>query len=77
MRHFSELSEDEVKEMWSACVDAAIEYAQSVDMGGLSHGKVHNLYVALENAIFGEWKKSRAVWGTKIDGKGEQAKLTE
>ncbi len=53
-RHFRELSDEEVKGMLSACVQAAIEYAKSVNMSGLSEGESHHIYRALENAILGE-----------------------
>jgi hypothetical protein len=61
LRHFSELNEDEVTKMWGACVEAAVDYAESINMGGLSHGGVHDIYGALETAIFDQWRKSRAV----------------
>jgi len=59
MRRFSELSKDEVKLMWSKCVDAALATARELNVWGLMEVNSHNLYQALEEAIYGEWEKSR------------------
>lgn len=58
MKHFSELTKEEVTTMWQRCVQAAILYAKEVDMSGLSCGS-HNIYNALSHAIFDEWEKSK------------------
>lgn len=61
-RHLGELTDQEACAMWSACVDAAIEYAEKIDMAGLSEGESHNLYRALEAAIFGEHERAKTSW---------------
>ena len=59
LRHFSEISESEMHGMRNACQEAAVLYAISIEMSGLSHNGVHNIYVAIQDAIETEWKKSR------------------
>jgi len=59
MIHFSELSQVQVEEMCGKCVDAAIEYADSKGVSGLSHEGVHNVYNALHYALVNEWMKSK------------------
>lgn len=59
MKHFSELTKEEVNKMWNRCVDAAISYSKEINMSGLSHNGSHNIYTALENAIHDEWEKSK------------------
>lgn len=58
-KHFSELTKDEVTEMWQRCVNAAVSYAEEINMGGLSHNGIHNIYNALENALNDEWENSK------------------
>ena len=59
IKHFSELSKDEVLGMWRACAQAAIDYADKINMGGLSGHPTHNIYEALEKALFTEWEKAK------------------
>ena len=59
LRHFRTLSDKEVLTMWQRCVGAAIDYAQEIDMSGLSEGGSHNIYTALEHAIFDEWERAK------------------
>lgn len=59
MKHFSELTKEEVNKMWSRCVDAAISYAKEINMSGLSENESHNIYRALENAIHDEWELAK------------------
>ena len=59
MKHYSELTEKQVCEMWSRCVDAAVAYATEINMSGLSQNGSHNIYNALEHAIFQEWKNAK------------------
>ena len=56
-KHFSELSEDEVLAMSDACMAAAVEYANKINMGGLSEVGSHNIYTTLQLAIRNEWIK--------------------
>lgn len=58
MKHFSELTKEEVNKLWSRCVDAAISYTREINMSGLSEGGSHNIYTALENAIYDEWESA-------------------
>lgn len=66
-RHFSDLREDEVRMIWSSCVSAAIECAKNVNMGGLSQGGSHDIYVALESALYGEWERAKKARLNPID----------
>jgi len=59
LRHFSELSESEVMGMWSAAVEGCIQYSQKIGMSGLSGQPTHNIYTALERAIFNEWQEAK------------------
>ena len=45
--------------MHNACQEAAIQNAQKIGMGGLSHHGAHNIYGAIQDAIRSEWEKSR------------------
>lgn len=60
MRHFSNLSSEEVHQMSVLAQDACIKYAQEINMSGLSHLGFHNIYTAIEDAITQEWEKSKA-----------------
>lgn len=59
MKHFSELSQEEVEGMIEVCKSAAVEYADKIGMSGLSEEGSHNIYTAIEDAIFSEYGKSR------------------
>ena len=61
-KHFSELSADEVRAMQNACIEAAIKYAQKINMSGLSHHGCHNLYTAIQDAITLEWHTSKVAY---------------
>jgi hypothetical protein len=67
--HFSELTDSQVHDMWNACVDAAIKYADSINMSGLSEGtgtdRSHNVYDALHDAIYGEWEHAKQAKGVE------------
>ena len=58
-RHFSDLSEDEVAAIWRAATDGAIDAAQAMEMNGLSHNGVHNVYRAIQEAVLNEWRASK------------------
>jgi hypothetical protein len=58
-KHFSELTEAEIDEMWNECVNAVVDYAQKISMTGLSQGGSFDVYTALEKAIRQEWLKAR------------------
>lgn len=58
-RHFSELTKKEIETMWSLAVDACIEYAESINMGGLSGLPTHDIYTVLYNALYSEWEKAK------------------
>ncbi len=63
--HFSELTEDQVTYMWVKAIDACIKYAKSINMSGLSDLPSHNIYRALEKALFNEWKQAKKVMGVE------------
>ena len=54
MKHFSELTKEEVNKLWSA-----ISYTREINMSGLSDGGSHNIYTALDNAIYDEWESAK------------------
>ncbi len=57
MRHFSQLTREEVQLMVDRCCDAAVELADSLNLAGLSAAGGFNVYRAIETAIYEEWKK--------------------
>ena len=59
MKHFSELTSDEVNMLCEKLITSAIEYAGEIGMSGLSHNGVHDIYEAIRLAITEEWIKSR------------------
>jgi len=61
VRHFGKISEIEMKGMQNTCITAAVSYAEAIRIAGLSHLEVHNIYHAIEDAIYTEWQKAR-VW---------------
>jgi len=61
MRHFSELTKDEVANMSYQCEMAAVRYAKKIGMSGLSSGNEHNIYRAIQDALNGEWEQSKKV----------------
>jgi hypothetical protein len=60
LRHFSDLTEDEVMNMSYKMEMAAIDYAKKIGMSGLSHNGFHNIYTMCQEGMRAEWKKSRA-----------------
>jgi hypothetical protein len=58
MKHFSEISEDELRGMWSAGIDAMIKYSNKIGMSGLSDFH-HNIYNTIHDALEKEWIKSK------------------
>ena len=77
LRHFSELAKEEVNKMCTRGIDAIIDYAEEIGMSGLSHLGVHDLYTAIDNAVFSEWTKSKAAMSEsrkKCDGQKEEEK---
>lgn len=65
MRHFSTLSEEEMGRMAAAAEEAVVRYAKYHDLSGLSEGhgetRTHDVYVAIQEAIRGEWERSKRV----------------
>lgn len=74
MKHFSELTHDEVEQMWSACVDAAIQVAEDLNMSGLSEAGSHNIYRALEEALHSEHVRSKQRYKTAGKIRKEEVK---
>jgi len=59
--HFSELTEAQVTLMYAKAIQACIEYAQEIGMSGLSGQPSHNIYTAIEKAIFNEWEQAKKI----------------
>ncbi len=59
LRHFSELRGPEVEEMMNRCIRAATSYAQEIGMSRLAEEGSHNIYMALDYAIFSEYERAR------------------
>ncbi len=65
MRHFSEITDDEVTYMINVCKEAAANVAEKINMSGLSEGqgayRSHNVYLAIERAIKHEHERAVAI----------------
>jgi len=65
MIHFSQLTKEQVSEMILKAEMAAVQYAEEINMAGLSHLGSHNIYSAIQEGIFGEWKSAKA-WAKNL-----------
>ena len=65
--HFSQLTKEQVTRMYAAAIHGCIEYAKSINMSGLSDQPSHNIYNAIENAIFNEWEKAKKIISNNND----------
>jgi len=63
LRHFSEISEEEMRTMSERMELAAVAYAEEIGMAGLSHLGVHNIYTMVQEGLRKEWKRSKKIWG--------------
>jgi len=61
LKHFSKLTKKQVETMCNRCIDAAVNYFEEQNLSGLSHSGVHDIYKAIQDAIWGEWLKSKAI----------------
>jgi hypothetical protein len=59
--HFSELTKRQVTLMYARAIQACIEYSKEIGMSGLSGLPSHNIYNAIEKAIFNEWEQAKKI----------------
>ena len=60
LRHFSELTNEELLLMYNEAINAMLDYSNKIGMGGLAHLSSHDLYKAIEQAIKNEHVKAQA-----------------
>ena len=68
MRHFSELTQEEITEFQERVITAAVIYATEINVSGLSHNGVHNIYESLRFAVLSEWENSKMIMNQFIRG---------
>ncbi len=60
-KHFSEITKKQMEAMWMRCVEAALYYADDINISALRDGQSHDVYTCLYNALDSEWEKSKKV----------------
>jgi hypothetical protein len=65
LKHFATMTDVEVRKMVDACHAAAVDYATSIGLSGLSELGSHNVYNAIEDAIRDEWAVAGGIRITK------------
>jgi len=58
MKHFFEMTQEQIEEMAKRCAVAVADYANEQKIGHLS-GNNHNVYEAIFGAIYDEWIKGK------------------
>ena len=58
MKHFRELTDDELNQLIEAAHEGMAKYAADIEMAGLSHVGSHDLYRATTDAIREEYRIS-------------------